>query len=373
MFTLGGGGAHCLGQALRRERLADERRPAIDAARVIADLRELDRRTGGPEGARRLAWTQSGERRAGSSASCWRTSASSPSATRPGTSGLARGRRAGARARLASRLGPRGRLARRRARGDGGPRRAARMGRRRRASAAPARAGRLGRRGGRPLRPQPVRQLRLRRHPRPGRGRGLRDPRARGWRTCWRRTASSWTARLEAALAPRGGRRLPRAPHRAGAGARGGGPARRRRRPAASGSSATASASAARPRTRAPRRWTRRRDAGLAAAETALRIERIAPRARRAVDDRRARAPPRDRQRRGRRGGARRGPTPRRRRRARGDARRGDRGRRGRRRRARLRARRRADLGDRADRLRPGPRRPRPAPPARRCRAPTAC
>jgi hydantoinase/carbamoylase family amidase len=30
--------------------------PAIDAARVIADLRELDRRTGGPEGARRVCW-----------------------------------------------------------------------------------------------------------------------------------------------------------------------------------------------------------------------------------------------------------------------------------------------------------------------------
>ena len=30
--------------------------PAIDASRVIADLRELDRRTGGPEGARRVCW-----------------------------------------------------------------------------------------------------------------------------------------------------------------------------------------------------------------------------------------------------------------------------------------------------------------------------
>jgi hydantoinase/carbamoylase family amidase len=30
--------------------------PAIDPARVIADLRELDSRTGGPEGARRLCW-----------------------------------------------------------------------------------------------------------------------------------------------------------------------------------------------------------------------------------------------------------------------------------------------------------------------------
>ncbi|HEX2358178.1 MAG TPA: Zn-dependent hydrolase [Solirubrobacterales bacterium] len=31
--------------------------PAIDAARAIADLRELDARTGGPEGARRVCWT----------------------------------------------------------------------------------------------------------------------------------------------------------------------------------------------------------------------------------------------------------------------------------------------------------------------------
>jgi len=30
----------------------------MDAARVIADLRELDRRTGGPEGARRVCWTE---------------------------------------------------------------------------------------------------------------------------------------------------------------------------------------------------------------------------------------------------------------------------------------------------------------------------
>ena len=32
--------------------------PAVDAGRVIADLRELDRRTGGPEGARRLCWDE---------------------------------------------------------------------------------------------------------------------------------------------------------------------------------------------------------------------------------------------------------------------------------------------------------------------------
>jgi hydantoinase/carbamoylase family amidase len=32
--------------------------PAIDTARAIADLRELDRRTGGPDGAQRLCWTE---------------------------------------------------------------------------------------------------------------------------------------------------------------------------------------------------------------------------------------------------------------------------------------------------------------------------
>jgi hydantoinase/carbamoylase family amidase len=32
--------------------------PAIDAGRVVADLRELDRRTGGPDGAQRVCWTE---------------------------------------------------------------------------------------------------------------------------------------------------------------------------------------------------------------------------------------------------------------------------------------------------------------------------
>src|ERR1700733_7827594 len=32
--------------------------PQIDAERVVADLRELDRLTGGPDGAQRLAWTE---------------------------------------------------------------------------------------------------------------------------------------------------------------------------------------------------------------------------------------------------------------------------------------------------------------------------
>lgn len=36
--------------------MADPGQPRVDAARVIADLRELDRRTGGPGGARRVCW-----------------------------------------------------------------------------------------------------------------------------------------------------------------------------------------------------------------------------------------------------------------------------------------------------------------------------
>ena len=129
MFTLGGGGAHCLGQALRRERSLAER-PAIDAARVIADLRELDRRTGGAEGARRLCWGPE-----------WRDGAGLPlrAAGRDWSrAGERRGRQplgvphrragTGARGRLACRLGPERRLARRRARRDGGCRSAARLG-----------------------------------------------------------------------------------------------------------------------------------------------------------------------------------------------------------------------------------------------------
>ena len=60
MFTLGGGGAHCLGQALHREAMA--RRvtdgPAIDAGRVVADLRELHALTGTDAGAQRVCWTE---------------------------------------------------------------------------------------------------------------------------------------------------------------------------------------------------------------------------------------------------------------------------------------------------------------------------
>ena len=45
------------GASARPRRMSDTG-PAIDAARVIADLRELDRRTGGADGAQRVCWTE---------------------------------------------------------------------------------------------------------------------------------------------------------------------------------------------------------------------------------------------------------------------------------------------------------------------------
>ena len=136
MFTMGGGGAHCLAQALDRDpRLTRWRRaPAIDPARVIADLRELARRT--VRRARRPAALLG--RRAGAEAREYlgellgraRARARGRRGRQPLGAPRGRGpRRAGARARLAPRLGPGRRLARRRARRDGGARRAARLGR----------------------------------------------------------------------------------------------------------------------------------------------------------------------------------------------------------------------------------------------------
>ena len=91
MFTLGGGGAHCLAQALRREprRLsADARARRSTPARVIADLRELDRRTGGAR--RRAAALLDGRLARGAGLprrAARRDRASSPRSTRRGTSG----------------------------------------------------------------------------------------------------------------------------------------------------------------------------------------------------------------------------------------------------------------------------------------------
>ena len=85
-------------------------------------------------------------------------------------------------------------------------------------------------------------------------------------------------ARRGRAIAPArrdGARRLPRAAHRAGPADGGGGPARRRGHRLRRGRAAALRASPGRPRTPARRRWTARHDAGLAAAEAALEIERI--------------------------------------------------------------------------------------------------
>ena len=144
-----------------------------------------------------------------------------------------------------------------------------------RAAAADARAGRLGRRGGRALRPQPVRQLGVRGDPRPGRGReACATPTAARSRTCWPRTASSSSGRSRRrAAAERLGAYLElhieQGPVLEAEGLRAAavsgcvGVERHRFRFTRPGLAR-----------RARRRWTRRRDAGLAAAEAALRIER---------------------------------------------------------------------------------------------------
>ena len=107
-------------------------RPAIDAARVIADLRELERRTGDERGAQRLCWSPTLARGAGAPRRAARASSGSRSSVDEAGNLWARlegeDPTPGAGARLAPGLGPRRRLARRRARGDGGARRAARLG-----------------------------------------------------------------------------------------------------------------------------------------------------------------------------------------------------------------------------------------------------
>ena len=168
--------------------------PAIDAERVIADLRELQRRTGDDDGAQRLCWGEGWRRAREFLGELLGEIGLEPEVDEAGNlwAYLRRRLRAGPRGRLPPRLGPRRRLARRRARGDGRARGAAGLGRRRAKPAAVARAGRLGRRGGRPVRPQPVRQLGRGGHPRSGGARGrARRRRPAGRRACWPRTASS--------------------------------------------------------------------------------------------------------------------------------------------------------------------------------------
>ena len=212
MFTRGGGGAHCLAQALDRDPGYDAvAAGAIDSARVIADLRELARRTSDEHGAQRLCWSPIWRRaRASFGELLGRARSSKAESTRRATSG--RGSRAPIRRRPRWRSAPTstrvpdggwldgalGVMAGRSAscapgRNGGEP------------AAAAAGAGRLGRRGGRALRPQPVRQLGLRRDARPAGARGAARRRgsARSPR-CWPRTGSSSPAAGECAARRQG-------------------------------------------------------------------------------------------------------------------------------------------------------------------------
>ena len=183
--------------------------------------------------------------------------------------------RRGARRRLAPRLGPRRRLARRRARRDRRARRAPGLGRARRAAAAAAGAGRLGRRGGRALRSQPVRQLGVRRHPRPrrrgrvARRRGPADRRGAGRERGRARARGRLRRRAARASAPTSSCTSSRA---RGWSARACAPPRSA---AASGSSGCGFGFAGQASHAGTTPMEMRRDAGLAAAEAALAIERI--------------------------------------------------------------------------------------------------
>ena len=252
MFTLGGGGAHCLGPgaaagerrgcAIAQPVLWRSRRP-IDAGRVIADLREL---ADGPATRRApsgSAGARAGERRASSCGSCSPRSISSPRSTRPATPGrylpgeqepaLAVGSHLDSVPNggwLDGALGVMGALGVLRAWAD-----------LRREPAADAGPRGLGRRGGRPLRPQPVRQLRRGGHLRPGRAQrrpGRRRP--PGARRAGRERRRA-RPRARVPLEARAARLLPRAPHRAGPGPGGGRASGRPPSAAASGWSGSAS------------------------------------------------------------------------------------------------------------------------------------
>ena len=185
--------------------------------------------------------------------------------------------------------------------------RAARLGRARRAAAAAAGAGRLGRRGGRAVRPQPVRQLGVLRHPRSrAEARACRRRGTADRATCWPRTASSSTRAGDCASRRDGPRRLPRAAHRAGPAdgdARACAPPRSAAAPGSSGRGSRFDGQASHAGTTP---MEMRRDAGLAAAEAALAIERIPASDERRRDHRRAAARARDPHRGRRRGDARR-------------------------------------------------------------------
>ncbi len=149
--------------------------PAIDPARVIADLRELDARTGGPGGARRLCWGEEwraarellGELLAEIDLEPERDEAGNLWTYLPGERepALALGSHLDSVPEGGWLDGALGVMA--------GARRPPGLGNRRRPAASHPRAGRLGRRGRGPLRAQPFRQLGRVRHLRP-RGAGGR-------------------------------------------------------------------------------------------------------------------------------------------------------------------------------------------------------
>ena len=176
----------------------DVERTTFDASRVIADLRALAELTGGPDGARRLCWTDEWVRRAGSCASA------SPSCP------VTRRRRRGRQPLGACSTGERPETVVVGSHVDSVPNggwldgalgvmAALEVLRDAAASGTPpvhGRARRLGGRGGRALRSQPVRQLGRGGHARPRRACATwSTPAAGGSRTWCASTASSSTAR----------------------------------------------------------------------------------------------------------------------------------------------------------------------------------
>ena len=204
----------------------------LDPSRTVAELQELRELTGDENGAQRVAWTDTWETRARLAARQARRH------------GRARGDRRGRQPVVHARRGPRERAPDRRPPRLGAERRLARRlpqrHRRRRGVPADRRGGdaagagaarQLGRRGGRALRPLALRLVgggRL--DARPGRAaQADATATASRSRTRSREHGVDLDRALEAARAARGRRRLPRAAHRAGPGARVARPPARRR------------------------------------------------------------------------------------------------------------------------------------------------
>ena len=252
----------------------------MDPRRAIADLRELDRLTGGPGGARRVAWTDEWETRALVPArAAGRAAGGGRAATRPATCGpllegdseeiVAIGSHVdsvpsggwldgalgvfGALEVLRS-LAAGGRPARTVALVDWADEEGARFGRSLLGSS--AFAGTLDLEAA----PRAARRGRAWRCPTPSAGHGV-DFEAMG------RGGGG------AARAPG---RLPGAAHRAGPGAGGRGPALRRRAGHLRRRALAGGASPAGPATRGPRRWTAAADAGVAAARAIVALQAVA-------------------------------------------------------------------------------------------------